>query len=184
MAPPNKTAGKAPMREPVTTEELDAMQAADGAPADAPQPLPGSPTGPTTGELEERAQNAEDRAEAAERRTAGLEEEMRLLRYQLEQLMRASQSPQRVADRAGAQNGEQWNGHPQFDELQPHGLVVGDEQVAYVQNGHQFGRNKEYVRTEERNMGCGRPFNPRLVGYVKPRPQQDAVDPLDGFRDR
>lgn len=61
---------------------------------------------------------------------------------------------------------------PIFKEDEPHGVVTGDSEVGYVQHGHQFGRDKEYIATEP-NRGTGRPFNPRLVGVVR---KPKAVD--------
>ena len=63
-------------------------------------------------------------------------------------------------------------GEPLFDEAEPHGLVVGDSDVAFVQNGHQFGRDKRYLRDEPK--GSPKAFNPKLVGVVRLRPAQAA----------
>jgi len=77
------------------------------------------------------------------------------------------------------------DGQPVFDEDQPHGVIYGDTEVAYEQDGHQFGRNRAYLRTLPTKLrGCQRPFNPRLVGFVRPRPNQKAVDALDWVRGR
>lgn len=171
------------MREPVTSEELEAQEAVLAKAPQEPGPQSSAPGSPTPGELEERAQEAENRAEAAERRVFSLEEEMRILRDQMAMLLRATRTPQLQPDAAGKTAPENGLAVPVFDEEMPHGLVVGDTEVAYVQDGHQFGRDKKYLRTEAKNMGCGRPFNPRLIGWVKPRPNQ-SPDALDGFRDR
>ena len=64
------------------------------------------------------------------------------------------------------------DGDPIFDETEPHGIVVGDSDVAFVQNGHQFGRDKKYLRDELR--GSPKAFNPKLVGVVRPRVVQAA----------
>jgi len=64
------------------------------------------------------------------------------------------------------------DGDPIFDEAEPHGLVVGDSDVAFVQNGHQFGRDKRYVRDEPK--GSPKAFNPKLVGVVRLRTVQAA----------
>ena len=59
---------------------------------------------------------------------------------------------------------------PVFNEEAPFGQVWGSTEVAFVQNGHQFGHDKAYLRTEP-NRGVPRPFNPRLVGFVRrPKP--------------
>jgi hypothetical protein len=58
------------------------------------------------------------------------------------------------------------DGDPVFDESEPFGLAVGDSEVAYVQNGHQYGRDKRYLRDEPK--GSPKAFNPKLVGIVKP----------------
>lgn len=63
---------------------------------------------------------------------------------------------------------------PIFDEDQPYGLVVGESDVAYVQNGHQFGKAREYLRTEP-NRGVAKAFDPRKIGLVK-RPKPVTVD--------
>lgn len=55
--------------------------------------------------------------------------------------------------------------NPIFDETEPYGLCVGDHDAAYVQNGHQFGRDKRYLREEPK--GSPKAFNPKLVGIVK-----------------
>jgi hypothetical protein len=58
------------------------------------------------------------------------------------------------------------DGDPIFDEAESFGLVVGDSDAAYVQNGHQFGRDKRYLRDEPK--GSPKAFNPKLVGIVRP----------------
>jgi hypothetical protein len=58
------------------------------------------------------------------------------------------------------------DGDPVFDESEHYGLVVGDSDVAFVQNGHQFGRDKRYLRDEPK--GSPKAFNPKLVGVVRP----------------
>jgi hypothetical protein len=64
------------------------------------------------------------------------------------------------------------DGEPIFDETEPHGIVVGDSDVAFVQAGHQFGRDRKYLRDEPK--GSPRAFNPKLVGVVRPRLVQAA----------
>jgi hypothetical protein len=165
--------------EPVNSEQAEALEAA--AQPD-PAPTPPAP-GPSVGELEERAADAEDRAAAAETRAFSLEQEMSALKEQVALLMRA----QRAAGVARAAPIEVFpdqvaGGKPTFDEDEPYGLVVGDSEIAYVQNGHQFDRAKNYLATEE-HRGVPRPFNPRLIGVTKPRPGQSAVDGLADFRD-
>lgn len=64
------------------------------------------------------------------------------------------------------------DGDPIFDLEEPHGIVVGDSDVAYVQNGHQFGRDRKYIRDEPK--GSPKAFNPKLVGVVRPRVVQAA----------
>lgn|ERR1700679_1985000 len=58
---------------------------------------------------------------------------------------------------------------PLFDPDEPHGIVTGDSEVGFVQNGHQFSRDKRYLATEK-YRGVPRAFNPRLVGVVRPKP--------------
>jgi hypothetical protein len=57
---------------------------------------------------------------------------------------------------------------PVLDEDQPYGTVTGDSEVGYVQNGHQFSRDRRYLATEK-YRGVPRAFNPRLVGVVRPK---------------
>jgi hypothetical protein len=162
--------------EPVNSEQLEAREAALEGQNAAVDRAPG----PDLGELEERAAEAENRAEAAERQNASLAAEMQIMREQLALLMRGrspQQRPDAVADFDQGLDG----GSPMFDEHQPHGIVVGDTEVAYVQDGHQFGRDRQYLRTEK-HRGSPRNFNPRLVGWVKPRAGVAAGDALDGFR--
>lgn len=68
---------------------------------------------------------------------------------------------------------------PVFDPDEEHGTVWGDTEVAYVQCGHQFGRDRRYIRSEE-NRGSPKAFNPRLIGVVKLK----SATVLDGFRDK
>jgi hypothetical protein len=63
---------------------------------------------------------------------------------------------------------------PIFDEDAPHGIVVGDSEVAYVQNGHQFGRDRHYLQTEK-HRGSPKAFDPRKVGLVR-RPKPVTLD--------
>lgn len=168
--------------DPVNSAQLETLEAAAQAaqePASAPQAAPG----PSLGELEERAAEAEERADAAENRAATIESEMQVLKDQIAQLMRAQRSagvPRASAIEVMPQRnpGEA----PVFVEDEPYGLVVGDSDVAYVQNGHQFDRAKRYLATEEQR-GSPRAFNPRLIGVTKPRPGQTLADNLADFRD-
>lgn len=170
-ADPKKSGGKSLPTEPVNSEQLDRETSSPGGSA------------ASTGELEERAAEAEARAEGAERRVAGLEEEMAHLREQMALLMRQARSPQERPDAVVEDADPRQPGTPLFDEDRPHGVVYGDAEVAYEQDGHQFGRDRRYLRTLK-HRGCGRPFNPRLVGLTKPRPGQTLADTLDGIRDQ
>lgn len=176
MAPP-KT--RAPT-EPVNSEQAEALENAQ-EPAAPPQLAPG----PTVGEIEERAADAEDRAAAAETRAASFEEEMRILKDQISQLMRAQRAagvPRSAPIEVFPQGAAGADSAPVFDQDEPYGLVVGDSEIAYVQNGHQFARDRRYLATEEQR-GVPRPFNPRLIGVTKPRPGQQLGDGLADFRD-
>jgi hypothetical protein len=166
--------------EPVNSDQADAQEAARQA-----QGAPEAAAGPTAGELEERTVEAEARAEAAERDRDAMREEFTELKRQMAALMAAQrrarvQEPQSgdSAQEAGAQEGD-----PVFDENAPHGTVVGDTEVAFVQDGHQFGRDRRYIATEKQR-GVPRAFNPRLVGQVKPRPGTRLADGLEGLRDQ
>jgi hypothetical protein len=77
--------------------------------------------------------------------------------------------PKAAEPNQGARNED---GDPIFDEERPYGVVTGDHAAAYVQDGHQFGRDKRYLSDEPK--GSPKPFNPRLVGIVKPRVVQAA----------
>jgi hypothetical protein len=164
-------------QEPVNSEQADAQEAAREA-----QSVATVPAGPTAGELEERTVEAEARAEAAERDRDAMREEFTELKRQMAALM-ADRRRARPADPVPELDGAPEEGVPVFDENAPHGTVVGDPDVAYVQDGHQFGRDRRYLATE-RLRGVPRAFNPRLVGQVKPRPGTRAVDGLEGFRDQ
>lgn len=175
MAPPKTR----PPTEPVNSEQADALESAQ-EPAPPAQLAPG----PTVGELEERAVEAEDRAAAAEQRASEFAEEMRILKDQIAQLMRAQRAagvprsaPIEVFPSSAAAGDT-----PVFDDQEPYGLVVGDSDIAYVQNGHQFDRARRYLATEEQR-GSPRAFNPRLIGVTKPRPGQLTGDGLADFRD-
>jgi hypothetical protein len=165
-----------------STVEMEPVNEAQADASVAKEEKLEAPGAPSTGELEERASEAEERAEAAERRALDLQEEMKILKEQIAALMRGARQPaQQVADTVPFEEGD--SGQPVFEESEPHGIVVGDERVAYVQNGHQFGRDRKYIATE-RHHGSPRAFNPRLVGFTKPRPGTQAVDALEGVRDR
>jgi len=160
--------------EPTNSEQLEALEASR-----APS------TTDTTGELEERAVEAEGRAEAAERRVLDLQEELRQLTVQVAALMRANAVPRDLPPPPSEEEAPRAAVDPDvpvFDPDLPHGLVTGDSKVGYVQDGHQFGHDRRYLATEK-HRGSPRAFNPRLIGYVRPRPNQSALDALDGFRD-
>lgn len=161
--------------DPVNSEQLEALEAT----ADPAQTR--AAPGPSVGELEERAAVAEERAEAAERQVASFAEEMRILKEQMAALMRGARSPQQRPDAVAADVPS--SDQPLFEPDRPHGVILGDLEVAYEQDGHQFAHDRAYVRTLKHH-GAGRPFNPRLVGVVKPRPGQTLSDALDGFRDQ
>jgi hypothetical protein len=138
-----------------------APAAAEGSEAIVP-----SGVGVTAGDLEElRAQNAD------------LAEQNRQLHADFEQLMGEIRAQRAAAPRAPdahltnprRTDSEPIDGEiPLFNENEPHGTVTGDSEVGFVQNGHQFSRDKSYLATE-RHRGVARPFNPRLVGIVRPR---------------
>ena len=187
LKPKTAAAPKAPVADPVNGEQADALeglrqddaQDAVGASAAAP--------GPDTGELEERATEAEDRAQAAERRADTLEHEMQILKDQLAQLLRSQRQARAAAprqtDTVDHEALQADSDVPLFNEDEPYGLVVGDTEAAYVQDGHQFGKDKVFLQTEV-HRGSPRAFNPRLVGFTKPRPGQSSLDALEGIRGR
>jgi hypothetical protein len=108
-------------------------------------------------------------AENAALKAANEALERRLARMEALLAGTASASPaERVA--AGLDEGAE----PVFDPDAPHGVVWGDTEVAYVQNGHQFSHDRRYLRTEA-NRGVPRPFNPKLVGFVR-RPKPLTLD--------
>ena len=168
-----------PTEGAVNSEQLEAAEAQRAA-QEGQEELQARAPGPDVGELEERAVEAENRAAAAERQNADLAAEMQILKEHMAQLMRSARSPQSRPDAVSDSDVADGN-IPVFEELRAHGVVVGDLEVAYVQDGHQFGRDRIYLRTEK-NRGVPRAFNPRLVGWVKPRANQPSVDALDGFR--
>jgi hypothetical protein len=110
-----------------------------------------------SGELEESIAEKED-----------LKSQNALLQARLDSID-AELKALRAKPRAPEPNQAKFNddGEPVFDESEPHGLVVGDSDAAFVQNGHQFGRDKKYLRDEPK--GSPRAFNPKLVGLVRPR---------------
>lgn len=114
------------------------------------------PSGPTPGEIEERQVNLENENLELKASIARLEEMVKTLAGG-RPIPGGVQAP--AASRDGAT--------PVFDPDEPHGIVVGDSNVAYVQNGHQFGRDRQYLETEP-NRGSPKPFRPQLVGVVKP----------------
>lgn len=180
MAPPKNT--RLPT-EPVNSEQAEALEASMTA-QDATGAAQATP-GPSVGELEERAAEAEERADAAETRAATIEQEMAVLKEQIAQLMRAQRAagvPRSSPIEARVSRSTDTDATPVFVEDEPYGLVVGDSEVAFVQNGHQFDRAKRYLVTEELR-GVPRPFNPRLIGVTKPRPGQTLADSLADFRD-
>jgi len=177
--------------EPVNSQQLEEAEAERQAQAPKPPEHKDAAqasaeavsAGPSMGELEERTVMAEERAEAAERANAQLQEQLAQLQAQMAQLASAMRRPGQATE--GFSRGsieELADGEPVFREDEPHGVVIGDVEVAYVQNGHQFGKDHKYLRTE-RHHGAGRPFNPRMVGWVRPRPGQVLRDALEGFRD-
>ena len=108
-----------------------------------------------------------------------------MLKEQIAQLMRAQRAagiPRAASIEARVSRGTDSDETPVFVEDEPYGLVVGDSEVAFVQDGHQFDRAKRYLATEELR-GVPRPFNPRLIGVTKPRPGQTLGDSLADFRD-
>lgn len=80
-----------------------------------------------------------------------------------QQLAELKATPRAPEPNQGKRNED---GDPIFDETEPYGLVVGDSDAAYVQDGHQFGRDKRYLRDEPK--GSPKAFNPKLVGVVRP----------------
>lgn len=123
------------------------------------------PSGPTVGELEERAIDLENE-------NAELKASVQRLEAMMERLMAAQGvAGAAISGKAASPRGTLPDGTPApvFDPEEPHGIVVGDSDVAYVQNGHEFGRDRQYLRTDP-NRGVPRAFNPRLVGVVKRPP--------------
>jgi hypothetical protein len=175
-------AAATPPAEPVNGAQEDALeQLRQEAGTDSPERVVAP--GPTVGELEERTVEAEERAAAAEGQVLTLQEEMELLKRQMAMLLRAQRASPRKTDTVDqeAAGAEVDADAPVFDEDAPYGLVVGDTDAAYVQDGHQFGKDRRYLATE-RNHGSPRAFNPKLIGVVKLRPNQERVDVLDGIR--
>lgn len=173
MAKITKTGAGAGEKPQVPDPRQPPEQATSASPppadADAPDTLEGASTpsapGPTQGELDElRDDNLNLAAENAQLRARQEESEQRLAR--LERLLqgKAAYTP------TGIDREPDEDHIPAFDESEPHGIVYGHDKVAFEQNGCQFGRDKEYLG-RNKNAGSPRPFNPKLVGFVRPRPQ-------------
>lgn len=129
--------------------------------ATQPFSTPPPPPGPTQGEVDElRDDNLNLQAENAQ------------LKAQQEAMMQRLERMERLlSGRPAAQphpldEPDPAIETPIFDETEPHGLIYGDANAAFVQNGHQFGRNREYLGTEK-HRGSPRPFKPQLVGIVR-----------------
>lgn len=54
---------------------------------------------------------------------------------------------------------------PRLDFDQSYGVVIGDPDAGYVQNGHRFSKDKRYLCEEPK--GVGKPFNIKMLGLVK-----------------
>lgn len=168
-----------PPEEPVNSEQLDAALQKSATPnLDAA-------AGPSVGELEEQAVEAQNRAEAAERENAALKEMIARLEARMKGFEEMAHSRAASRRKGGDEDDEELlpGEKPVFDENAPHGVVMGDPRVGFVQNGYQFDRARQYVGREE-HRGVPRAFNPKLVGWVRPRPGAQLSDPLEGIRDQ
>jgi hypothetical protein len=184
--------------EPVNSEQLNEQERErEGMEPENGSPTPSPTAGPTDGELEERTAEAQERAgaaelraEAAEQRAGSLEVEMAELRRILERLTRQVEAKSTDRSRAEARSAlfeidDNADNAVVLDFDRPYGTIVGDVNLGFEQDGHHFGHDRQYVRSLPMKLrGCGRPFNPRLVGHVKPRPGLTRTpDVLEGFRE-
>lgn len=138
------------------------------APKNTAAKAPQSPAAPALGLQDLSGELSEALAEKDD-----LAAENALLKARLEaidaQLAELRAKPRAVEPNQPKRNED---GDPIFDETEPHGIVVGDSLAAFVQNGHQFGRDKKYIGDEPK--GSPKAFNPKLVGLVRPRVVQAA----------
>lgn len=167
-----------PKTEPVNSEQLEALEAQA-----QPGPQTAAAGAPTAGELEERTVEAEEKAAGLARENEELKATLATMEAQIAAIKaQMASAPRRKKDEDDDEELGP-DGVPVFDETAPHGVVVGDTLIAYVQNGYQFGRDRQFIKREA-HRGVPRAFNPKLVGWVKPRPGAANFDPFEGIRDR
>ena len=153
-------------RQTLSLNTPDVTQPAPAeSPAAAVAAVP-SGVGVTQGDLDELREQNTALAEQNRQLHADFEQLMAELRTQRSAAPRAPDAHLRDPIRTASEPVE--GETPVFLEDEPHGVVTGDSEVGFVQNGHQFSRDKRYLATE-RHHGTPRPFNPRLVGITRAR---------------
>lgn len=119
----------------------------------------------TPEEREEELIERENALAARESRLVAMEAKMMAA---LERMERAAahapsiedeeQAPKKLYDDRGREI-------PQLDLTMSYGVVIGDADAGYVQNGHRFTKDRRYICEEPK--GVGKPFNIKLLGLVK-----------------
>jgi hypothetical protein len=119
--------------------------------------------------------SAEEREEElAQRENALAERELRLQRLEakmmsaLERLDRTNNgkpSEEDLADAPADEFDEHGKLIPRLDLTVPYGTVIGDKEAGYVQNGHRFSHDRNYLCEEPK--GTGKPFNIKMLGLIK-----------------
>jgi hypothetical protein len=121
-------------------------------------------------EREEALIERENALAAREARLAAMEERVMARLDRLERIQageKVEADAELVRDLGPEEFHADGRAKPRFDGARSFGIVYGDPQVAYVQDGHQFSGDRRWVREEKGNKGVGKPFNIKMLGLVK-----------------
>lgn len=124
----------------------------------------------TPGEIEEELVERENALAAREARLAAMEERVMARLERLERIQageKVEADAEAVRDLGPEEFFETGERKPRFDGSRSYGVVIGDPDVGYVQDGHQFAKDRRWVREEKGNKGVGKPFNIKMLGLVK-----------------
>lgn len=116
-------------------------------------------------EREEQLIERENALAAREARLIAMEERVFATLEKLDRHVTGKKSEEDVAEEPVIEYDAQGREIPRLDMTMSYGIVVGDPDAGYVQNGHRFSKDRRYLCDEPK--GVGKPFNLKMLGLVK-----------------
>lgn len=129
--------------------------------------LGGAALAPSAEELQEDLQARENALAAREARLLAMEAKVIAALERLDRAQAGAPSTDDLADTPKPEYDAAGKEIPRLDLTMPYGVIIGDPEAGYSQNGHRFSVDRRYLCEEPK--GTPKPFNIKMLGLIKAR---------------